>query len=280
MIRVGKYNSLQINRETSVGLFLIDKSGEEVLLPNRFCPNSYEIGDTIEVFIYLDRESRKVATNRKPKLELGGFAYLAVETVTEKGAFVDWGMDKHLYIPASQQSFPLKEGRSYFIHMLQDRDDDRLFGTAKVERYFEYDEITVEEGQEVNLLVYQETDFGYSVIVNNTHKGMVYKSEIFKELHIGELCNGWVKKIRDDNKIDISLQPIGYKKAIDPQSALILDKLEQAGGFLPLNDKSAPEDIYDTFQMSKKAFKKAVGALYKDRVIKIEKDGIHKLTLS
>lgn len=279
MIAVGKYNSLQIARETSVGLFLEDKTGEDVLLPNRFCPRDYEVGDTIEVFIYLDREGRKVATNRKPKITLGGFGYLRVESTTDRGAFVDWGMDKHLFVPTSHQPFPLTQGRFYFIHMLQDRDDDRLFGSAKVERFFERDEVTVEEGQEVNLIVYQDADFGYSVIINNTHKGMVYKSEIFRDLTIGEELKGWVKKIREDNKIDISLQPIGYRKAIDPQSTLILQKLEEAGGFLPINDKSAPEAIYDTFHMSKKAFKKAIGSLYKERVIKIEQDGIHKLTL-
>ncbi|MGL1893297.1 MAG: S1-like domain-containing RNA-binding protein [Spirochaetaceae bacterium] len=277
MIKTGKHNLLYILRSTDYGLFLGDDDGEEVLLPNRYCPKDFELDEEINVFVYIDKSERKIATTQKPKLELYEFARLRVESVTDAGAFMDWGMDKHLFVPASEQRTPMDVDKYYFIYMMKDPRTEKLYGTKRVERYLQNDEITVSEGEKVDLLVYQDAEFGLSVIVNNNHKGMVYKNEIFKDLKIGDYLKGYVKNIRDDSKLDISIQPLGYRNFIDPTTQLLLDSLEAADGFIPLNDKSKPEEIYSKFAISKKAFKKAVGSLFKQKLIEITDDGI-KLT--
>ncbi len=274
MIKIGKYNKLRIARETSVGLFLADQDNEEVLLPNKYCPMKFNLDDDIRVFVYMDKTDRKIATNIVPLITLYEFAKLRVDAVTDAGAFMDWGMEKHLYVPVSESREPMKEGEEYFIYMLRDEKNDRLYGTRRVEKYLDNDDITVEEGQKVDLQVYQDAGFGLSVIVNNLYKGMAYNNETFKDLQIGDKTTGWVKKIREDNKIDISLQPIGYRNFIDPNCEMIVTALEKNDGFLPLNDKSKPEDIYDEFGMSKKAFKKSVGSLYKSKKIELKDNGI------
>ncbi|MBN2618324.1 MAG: hypothetical protein JXR64_08455 [Spirochaetales bacterium] len=274
MINTGKMNKLSILRETSIGLYLGDNSGHDVLLPNKYCPVDYNIGDQLEVFVYLDRSDRQVATNIIPKITLGGFANLRVESVTDAGAFVDMGLDKHLYVPKSEQKIPMELGETYFIYMMMDESTGKLFGTRRIERNLDNEILTVENGEEVELVVYEDAGLGYSVIVNNIHKGMIYKNEIFRDLRIGEKVKGWVKKIREDNKIDISLNPIGYKKSIDPNMNEVMNLLTKEKGYLPLNDKSEPEDIYALLKMSKKAFKKAIGSLYKEKRIVIEEEGI------
>lgn len=274
MITVGKYNNLQIAREVTMGLFLEDNSGEEVLLPNKYCPMDYEIGNDINVFVYLDKTDRKVATNIIPDITLYEFARLKVASVTDKGAFLEWGMEKHLYVPISEQRDPLEVDEWYVVYMLQDERTEKLYATKRCEKYLQNDDLTVNEGDEVDLLIYQNAGLGLSVIINNQHKGMIYNNENFKKLKTGDKLKGWVKTIRDDDKIDISLQPIGYKNFIDPTSKLIMDALEKGEGFLPLNDKSKPEDIYEALGISKKSFKKAVGSLFKQKTITIEDNGI------
>ncbi len=274
MIKVGVFNKLKISKEVSFGLFLQDKDGEEVLLPNKYCPVDYEIGDELDVFIYIDKTDQKVATNIKPQIKLHEFAKLRVASVTSAGAFMDWGLDKHLFVPGNEQRIPMEIGEWHIIYMLQDEETEKLFGSKRVERYLSNDELTVKEGDAVDLLVYQNAGFGLSVIINNKHKGMIYNNQTFKKLRTGDRIKGWVAKIRDDNKIDISLQPIGYKNFIDPTTDAVVAKLKESNGFLPLNDKSDPELIYNTFEISKKAFKKAIGSLFKEKVITIEKNGI------
>lgn len=274
MIEVGKYNELKILRETSVGLFLGDDEGEDILLPNKYCPKEYEIGDEIMVYVYRDYAARKIATNLTPKINLHEFALLKVTHVTEVGAFLDWGMEKELMVPFKEQRQKMEEGRWYIVFMDLDPQTDRLFASNKTERYLDNNELTVKEGEEVELLVYSKSDLGYTVIVDNLHKGLIYENEVFKRLNIGDKLNGYVKKIREENKLDISLTPSGYDNFIDVGSETVFRTLSKNQGFMAVTDKSAPEEIYHHFGMSKKAFKKAVGALYKQKKISLEEGGI------
>ncbi len=274
MIEVGKYNRLKILRETSVGLFLGDDSGEDVLLPNKYCPKSFMLNDEIDVFVYRDHEERKVATNLTPKIKLNEFALLKVTAVTDVGAFLDWGMEKELFVPFAEQSPKMEEGRRYIVYLNLDEKTDRLYASNKIEKYLQNDNLSIEEKEEVEILVMKKTDLGFSVIVNNLHKGLIYDTEIFTKIYIGDKLKGFVKKIREDNKIDISLQAIGYKNFIEPNSDLIYQALLKNNGFLKVTDKSSPEEIYAQFGISKKVFKKAVGALFKQQKIEIEPNGI------
>jgi len=274
VIEIGRYNKLKILRQTSVGLYLGEASGEDVLLPNKYCPKNFKIEDEIEVFVYRDHEGRKIATNLTPKIHLHEFALLHVTAVTEVGAFLDWGMEKELFVPFMEQKQKMKEGRWYIVYLDLDTKTDRLYASNKIDKHLENDILTIKEKEEVELLVLQKTDLGFTVIVNNRHKGLLYNNEIFRELNIGDKLKGFVKKIREDNKIDISLHAIGYNKFIDTNSDLIYRALLENDGFLEVTDKSSPDEIYLQFGMSKKAFKKTVGALLKQKKIKIQPNGI------
>jgi hypothetical protein len=274
MIETGKINTLKILKETSVGLYLGDDSGEEVLLPNKYCPDNYEIEDEIEVFVYRDYEERKIATNLTPGIKLHEFALLKVTAVTEVGAFLDWGMEKELLVPFNEQRHKMKEGRWYIVYLDLDTKTDRLFASSRIEKYLQNKELSITEKEKVVLLVMQKTDLGFSVIVNNRHTGLIFNNEIFKKLNIGDRLNGFVKKIREDNKIDISLQAIGYKESIDANSEFIYRVLVENNGFLAITDKTSPDKIYSKFGISKKAFKKTLGTLLKQKKIKIMPTGI------
>ena len=274
MIEIGKYNKLKILRKTSVGLYLGDNSEEDVLLPNKYCPENFELEDEIQVFVYLDSEERKVATSLTPKILLNEFALLRVSAITNVGAFLDWGLEKELLVPYREQRQKMEEGRWYIVYLDIDEKTNRLFASNKVGKYLNNADLTIQEGEEVQLLVLQKTELGFSVIVNNKHKGLIYRNEIFRELKIGDQLNGFVNKIRKDNKIDISLQAIGYTNFKDANSELIFNKLTENKGFLAVTDKSTPEEIYAQFGISKKAFKKSIGDLYKQRKIILQDDGI------
>lgn len=274
MIEIGTYNHLTILRQTGVGLFLGDNDGEEVLLPAKYCPENFNAGDSIHVFVYQDHEERKVATNIQPKILLKEFAFLKVNAVNSVGAFLDWGLEKDLLVPFSEQRQRMEVNRWYVVFMDIDYKTNRLFATNKIEKKLHNEILYVKEGDNVDLLVYHKTELGYGVIINNTHKGLVYKNEIFRQLNIGDNLKGYVKKIRADNKIDISLRPLGYKHYNDPNSEVVFQNLIESDGYLPFNDKSAPGEIYTQFGMSKKEFKKAIGTLYKNHKITIETDGI------
>lgn len=277
MINIGKTNKLTILRETTSGLFLGDNSGEDVLLPKKHMPRNFKVGDEIEVFIYLDKENRKIASTQKALIELNGFAKLKVTNITKFGAFLDWGMDKELFVPLGEQREQLFRGEKSFFTLRFDNRTERLFASNIIERYLNNDNLDVNEKDQVDITVFNETEIGYSVIINNKYRGMAYKSEVFKDIYIGDNLIGYIKKIREDNKIDISLQPIGYRNSTDPNADSILKLIKEANGFLPVTDKSAPEEIYDLFGISKKAFKKAIGSLYKQRKIEISSDGIKSL---
>jgi len=274
VIELGKQHRLNVLKQTNDGLILVDDQNEEILLPTNECPNNFQIGDILNVFIYRDQNEKKVATTIIPRISLHEVAFLQVASITKVGAFLDWGLEKNLLIPFSEQQQELKEGRWYIVYLDIDEATDRLFASTYIERQLQNIHITVKEGEAVDLLVYQKTDLGYSVIVNNEHKGLVFENEIFTTIKIGDFVKGYVKKIREDNKLDISLQPIGYKKFIDVNSSTVYRTLIENNGYLSVTDKSSPEEIKSLFGLSKKAFKKSIGALYKQKKIAIEEGGI------
>ena len=274
MIEIGRYNKLRILSQNTIGLLLGDKSGESVLLPKKYCPESYELDDEIKIFVYLDNKGNKIATNVIPKILFNEFALLKVTAVTDVGVFMDWGMEKELFVPFREQTQKMEEGRWYIVYLDLDKKTDRLYASSRIERHLQNEVLTVVENEKVHLLVMQKTDLGFSVIINNAHKGLVFKNEIFKKLNIGDKLNGFVKKIHEDNKIDISIQPIGYTNFIDKNTELVYNALLKNNGFLAVTDKSSPDEISRQFGMSKKAFKKSLGALYKQRKIKLLPDGI------
>jgi len=274
MIHLGEYNTLTILRDTEPGLFLGDNEDNEILLPNRYVPESFEIGDQINVFAYLDNEERPVATTDQPYIKRGNFALLRCNQVTNFGAFLDWGLVKELFCPFKEQAFKMKAGGWYLVHCYLDEETERLVASSKTNHFLDNKELTVEQFEEVDIIVSHPSDIGMNVIVNNTHHGLIFKDEIFKDISVGDKLKGIVKKIRPGNKLDISLSQIGYRN-IEPNAQVILTELEDNSGFLPLNDKSSPESIKETLQMSKKSFKKAIGALYKERKIEIKEDGIY-----
>lgn len=274
MIATGKYNELVISRQASVGLYLEDESGEDVLLPNKYCTEDMKPGDSLRVFIYRDSEDRKIATTLTPGILLHEFALLKVTAVSEVGAFLDWGLEKELMAPFREQRQKMEIGRWYVVYLDIDLKTDRLYASNRVERFLQNHDPSLQEGEEVTLLILQKTDLGYSVIINHKYKGLIFDNEVFKELYIGEKLKGYVKRIREDHKIDISLQPIGYGKFNDANMASILQKLTDNNGFLPITDNSTPQEIYSQLGISKKAFKKSIGALYKERKIALLPDGI------
>lgn len=275
MLNIGVYHTLTIDRDTPPGLFLKDDEGNEVLLPNKYKPENFELGDEIDVFVYLDHEERPVATTLKPFVKLDEFGYLRCAETTDLGAFLDWGLEKHLFVPFMEQAYKMKKGEWYLIFCYLDLDTNRLVASSKVNSFLDNSEITVEPFEKVDLIVTNKTDLGFNVIVNKLHQGLIYNDEIFQKLQTGDRLAGIVKKIRSDGKIDISLQRPGYR-SIEPNAQRILTELELNNGFLPLHDKSSPEDIYSALEMSKKSFKKAVGTLYKKRLVELKPDGVHR----
>jgi predicted RNA-binding protein (virulence factor B family) len=274
MIEQGKQIELKIAKRATIGLYLADESGEEVLLPKKYCTDEMKPGLSTKVFVYKDSEGKKVATNLIPKIFIHEFALLKVTAVTGVGAFLDWGLEKELMVPFREQKQKMVEDRWYIVYLDLDKKTDRLYASNRVERFLQNDQISVKEGDEVALVVLQKTDLGYSVIVNHAHKGLIFDNEVFQEVRVGDKLKGFVKNVRDDQKIDISMQPIGFRNFNDSNSELIYKRLVENKGFLAITDKSSPDEIYSQFGISKKAFKKSLGALYKQRKVEIQPDGI------
>ena len=273
MPELGKYNVLKAVRRTDHGFYLQDEEGVEVLLPNAYVSEELKEEDEIGVFVYKDSEDRVVATTIYPKISLGQFACLKVTSVTKVGAFLDWGLPKELLCPFSEQRNEMQEGRKYIVYLYLDEQTDRLVATTKVNKYFQTKNIELKEGDEVDLLIAGKSDLGYKCIINQTYVGLIFENETFQKMHLGLETKGYIKKIREDNKIDVSLQLESYKNIL-PHADLILKVLKENNGFLNLTDKSDPAVIKEIFQISKKAFKKALGSLYKKRLIRIEEEGI------
>lgn len=277
MLQIGTYHTLEILRLTPPGLFLGDGDKDnEVLLPNKYIPKQYEIGDKLIVFVYQDFDERIVATTLTPKITLYNFAMLEVVDNSKFGAFLDWGLEKDLFVPFSEQISRMRIGGMYLIYMYYDESSGRLVGTQKIRRYLNNDNIDYQEGQEVDIIIADNTKLGVNVIVDSQHIGLIYHDEIFATIKTGDRMKGYIKKIREENKLDISLQPLGYS-AIEPNAAKIIEVLKAKKGFLPLSDASHPDDINDALGISKKIFKKSIGLLYKQKIIRIEEDGIHLL---
>lgn len=269
MINTGKYNTLRIARESEHGLHLSDDKGNDVLLPNKYCPDSFEIDDEIEVFVYLDSNEIQIATNIEPFIELDEFALLEVVDVSSVGAFMDIGLEKQLFIPFAEQKHKMVVGETHVVCMKLDAQTDRLYGSSKLNRYTQNNELTVVVGDEVEIVVFKISHLGYNSVINNTHTGLLFKNEVFGDLQVGEKRKAFVKKISDSNKIDLSLQAIGYTKFNEPNSKAIYEALQANDGYLAMGDKSPAEEIYERFGISKKAFKRALGDLYKQRKVTI-----------
>lgn len=272
IIELGKFNHLEVLKVTEQGYYVGD-AVEEILLPNKYVPDGLEVGHFIDVFIYTDSEDRLIATTLKPKIELGQIAYLEVKDTTSYGAFLDWGLEKDLLVPFKEQTKRMERGEGHLVYMYLDDVTERLVGSAHIGKLLEFDDIALEVGEQVDILVGNETDIGYVSIINNLYRGLIYKNQIFRKMKPGDKTIAYVKEVRADNKIDLSLEPIGIQR-IEPNAQKVLDSLRSSGGRLQLHDKSSPEDIQLLLGMSKKNFKKAIGALYKQRQIRIMEDSI------
>ena len=273
MLLLGQYNELQLLRFTSVGAYLGDDEGNDVLLPNKYLTQEMAVDQKLSVFLYLDHDERIVATTEIPLLEINTFAYLKVVEATHIGAFLDWGLIKHLFCPFKEQSAKMEEGKYYLVYLYLDEATQRLVASARVRRFLEKEHIVLEEGQEVDLLICDQTELGQNVIVNDTYSGLIFNNHISKKVRRGDTCKGYVSKIRPDGKIDISLEKLGFVK-IEPASEELLSLIKEHAGELQLTDKSHPDDIREIAGMSKKTFKQAVGNLYKQKLIVLNANSI------
>ncbi|MGM0546885.1 MAG: CvfB family protein [Bacteroidota bacterium] len=277
MFQLGTYQTLNVARITDFGYFLQNTSSrgdEEVLLPNKLAFRELKKGENVRVFIYKDGEERITATMQDPKITLNRFAFLEVKDAPSHGAYLDWGLDKDLFVPHREQVGTMRKGQSYLVYMYLDKTTNRLVASAKLDKFLDHENISVEEGEKVDLWIWDKTDLGYKVIINEKHEGLVYHDEFYHDVFTGEQTTGYIKQLRDDDKIDVTLRPIGYKK-VEPNAEFILQRLKQLGGYLDLHDKSDPNEIHRRLEMSKKTFKKAIGRLYKEGIIRIEDDGIY-----
>jgi len=273
MLEVGQYHHLTVLRDTSVGMFLGDLKGNEILLPIKYIPEALEVDGSIEVFVYKDSEDRPIATTLKPLALPGEFAVLTVNDVSSYGAFLEMGLEKELLAPYKEQNQNLVVGRQVLVYVYLDEATNRLVASCKTNKFVKRDFIDLEENEEVDLLIGPRTDLGINVIINNTYAGLIYENEVFEKVKLGDKKKGYIYKLREDDKIDVRLQPTGYEN-IDAFEQKLLDTLEANGGKLPVGDKSEPERIYELLQMSKKNFKKAAGSLYKKRLITVEPTAI------
>lgn len=275
MAAIGRFNSLQVVKHTEIGLFLDGGPHGEILLPKRYVPKDEptEPGEWLNVFIYLDSEDRIIATTLKPKVQVGGFASLKVVEVSRVGLFLDWGLPKDLLLPHSEEKRPLQVGDYCVVYCYIDERTRRITATARLDRYLDDTAAHYQVGQEVDLLVVERTDLGFKAIIDGRHWGLIHKNELFKFVRSGMREKGYIKEVRADGKISLSLQPVG-QAARDDLGERILAALREAGGSLALSDKSPPEAISREFGVSKGNFKKAIGGLFKQGLITILDDRI------
>jgi len=273
MVQIGKINRLSVKGLQAYGIHLDGGASGDILLKDKYASRKYQPDDKIDVFVYIDRDQRLVATTQKPFATVGEFANLKVVSNSAAGAFMDWGLESDLFVPKSEQQDNMREGKSYVVFIFLSEKNNRITASSKLDKFLDLQPPEYVEGEEVDLIVYAQTDLGYNAVVNSAHIGMIYENEVFQKLVIGQKLRGYVKKIREDLKIDLRLQQTGYQ-IIDDVSQTILDTINDSGGMVAVTDKSPPEDIYTLFGVSKKVFKKAIGALYKKRLIIIETDCI------
>jgi len=273
MAEIGVFNNLRVIKEVDFGVYLDGGEHEEILLPRRYVPENCKVDDNIRVFIYLDSEDRFIATTETPYAMVGDFALLKVVAVESVGAFLDWGLLKDLLVPFGEQSPTMEIGKSYIVRIYVDKQSNRIAATTRLDRYLDNEPVNFQAGQEVELLICNQTDIGYKAIINGTHWGVLYSNEVFQSLRSGQKTKGYIKKVREDNKIDLSLHKPGYER-VDDITDTIINVLKEQGGFISVTDKSSPETINKLFGVSKKTYKKAIGAIYRKRLITIESDGI------
>lgn len=273
MLQIGRKNTLEVYKFVDFGVYLDGEQYGPILLPRRYVPENIEEGDEIEVFIYLDSEDRLVATNETPKVQVGEFAYLQAKDTSDFGVFLDWGLPKDLFVPFRQQKQPMIVGNFYWIYCSLDPKTDRILASAKIDSHLLEINPEFEEGKEVTVQIHSKTDLGYKAIIENNCWGVIFANEVFETLEIGDVRKAFVKTVRDDGKIDLSLQRIGFVRFDDAQQK-ILDALKNANGFLPLHDKSDAQEIQNALGMSKKTFKSAIGMLFKTKVISIKENGV------
>ncbi|MEN9337215.1 MAG: hypothetical protein RLZZ500_2202 [Bacteroidota bacterium] len=273
-MHIGKTNTLTIARETTVGLFLTDGT-TDVLLPQKYMPKVYEVGEELDVFLYLDHEERPVATTLRPYVQLNEFAHLKVNYMNEYGAFLDWGLEKDLFVPFREQAQRMETGKRYLVYVFLDEKTNRLVASSRIHRFVQEENVALEPGQEVQVLITHFSEAGVNVIIEHQYRGLAFQNQVFDEtLKFGKTYKAYVKQVRPDGKVDISFQKQGLEQ-IDTAVQKILAELNANRGFLGLHDNSHPEDIKTVLKMSKKTFKKAVGQLYKDRRIEIKENGIY-----
>ena len=273
MLQIGKFNELEITHRVDFGLYLDGGEEGEILLPLRYATQDMKPGDKINAFIYRDSEDRLIATTEKPYAHVGDFAFLRVNATNNVGAFLDWGLPKDLLVPFREQKVRMVPGRSYTVYVYLDDETQRIVASAKLQKFLDNKIPDIKAGDEVKARIYQRTELGYNVIVNDLFSGLIYHNEIFSEVNIGELHHATVKTVRADGKIDLVLGK-STRNRVNDLADDILDYIEECGGRISLNDSSSPEEIRETFQCSKKDFKKAIGALFKAKQIVIENDGI------
>ena len=272
-ILLGKYNQLEVVKFVDFGLYLNGGDDGEILLPKRYIPEGTKEGDLLNVFLYLDNEERLVATTQTPLIQVGEFGYREVSWVNQYGAFLNWGLMKDLFVPFREQKMRMVQGKSYIVYCYQDEESFRLMASAKVDKFLSKDRPPYEAGEQVNILIWQKTELGFKAIVENKYAALLYDSEIFQPLHTGMQLKAFVKQVREDGKIDLILQKAGPRK-VDDFAETLLKYIREHNSFTSFNDKSDAEEIYQTFGVSKKTFKKAVGELYKMRLIILQPDGI------
>lgn len=272
-IELGKFNQLEVVKEVDFGMYLDGGDEGEILLPTRYVPEDCQIGDMLNVFLYLDNEERLIATTLTPLVQVGEFACLEVAWVNQFGAFLNWGLMKDLFVPFGEQKMKMQVGKKYIVHVHLDEESYRIVASAKVDRYLSKDTPDYIPGEEVNILIWQKTDLGFKAIIDNKYGGLLYDNQIFQDLYTGMTLKAYVKQVREDGKIDLILQKPGVEK-FDDFSRTLLEYIKEQGGKIRLTDKSPAEDIYAALGVSKKIFKKGVGDLYKKRLIVLQEDCI------
>ncbi|AIV05626.1 MULTISPECIES: CvfB family protein [Vibrio] len=274
MIKIGQINSLEVIKTADFGVFLDGEDYGSVLLPNKYVPEGTELGAHLDVFLYFDSESQLAATIDKPIAQVGEWGLMKIEGINKTGAFVNWGIkEKDLLIPFSEQRARFTAGQNILVYVYTDKASGRIVGTTKFNKWLDKTPANYEVNEQVDLIIAERSQLGYKAIVNGEHWGMIFPSDVFGKLFIGKKLKGYIKQVREDGKIDLALQKVGVAK-MDDLSSKVIELLEKKGGFLPLNDKSSPEAIFEAFRTSKGTYKKTIGGLYKAGKIVIEKDGI------
>jgi len=273
MLQIGKINRLKIKTIQRNGAYLDAEGAADLFLPKRSIPETSRVGDEIEVFVFVDKENTLQCTIDKPVATVGEYAVLPVVSDSSAGAFLNWGMENDLLVPKAEQQHRMVQGQSYVVFIFLSEKTNRIVASSKLDKFLSSEAPQYEEGEKVDLILFEKTDLGYRALINGMHAGMIYTNEVFQPLQIGQQLTGYINRIREDKKIDLILQQAGYQ-GVNGVSQTILGIIQERGGRVSVTDKSPPEDIYALFSVSKKVFKKAIGALYKKRIIRIDADGI------